>query len=426
MLARIKFELSALAKEIVDKLPPELFTSSTTTFLDPAMAGGQFLVEIIRRLKDNGHDDVNIATRVFGLAEDKLDLNYAQRKNGVFGQLAVGGIETLENYKNMGKKFDVVIMNPPYNDERSTASPTSGERRNKGTLLHLNFIEMGLSLAEVVAVVCPLKGWFVGKERSIKKDLIDNKQIQYINMITGDNAQRLFGAKTGHVGILVLKSSGVDETTVCIDNKLLAVQPAGTNIEFNEHTPLLNKILGSANTVGSRLNNGSGPTRSGAAAAHDASGAVQFVEIIGPRGDPIHITMCNSLLEDPSSRVYDKKQGRYRLDVDVNKCRVGINQNGEPFKLGAMKIIPAGVVTSYSVSTLTTASETEAANLITYLNCKVPKFCISQSHQSQSIGQNTFRYVPEIDLSRSWTDAELYQHFNLTQEEIDLIEATVK
>jgi len=34
--------------------------------------------------------------------------------------------------------------------------------------------------------------------------------------------------------------------------------------------------------------------------------------------------------------------------------------------------------------------------------------------------------LPEIDTSRSWTDQELYEYFDLTQEEIDLIETTIK
>jgi len=35
------------------------------------------------------------------------------------------------------------------------------------------------------------------------------------------------------------------------------------------------------------------------------------------------------------------------------------------------------------------------------------------------------RWIPAVDLSRSWTDEELYKHFNLTEEEIKLIEETV-
>ena len=34
--------------------------------------------------------------------------------------------------------------------------------------------------------------------------------------------------------------------------------------------------------------------------------------------------------------------------------------------------------------------------------------------------------LPILDLARTWTDAELYSHFNLTQEEIEYIETNVK
>lgn len=33
--------------------------------------------------------------------------------------------------------------------------------------------------------------------------------------------------------------------------------------------------------------------------------------------------------------------------------------------------------------------------------------------------------LPKLDSSKSWTDEELYQHFNLTPEEIQLIEDTI-
>ena len=33
--------------------------------------------------------------------------------------------------------------------------------------------------------------------------------------------------------------------------------------------------------------------------------------------------------------------------------------------------------------------------------------------------------IPKLDLSKSWTNQELYQHLNLTQEEIDYIEERV-
>jgi len=35
------------------------------------------------------------------------------------------------------------------------------------------------------------------------------------------------------------------------------------------------------------------------------------------------------------------------------------------------------------------------------------------------------RMFPAVDINRSWTDEELYAHFELTQEEIEYVEANV-
>ncbi len=41
-----------LANQILDLLPPELFTNKNTTFLDPVCKSGVFLREIAKRLMD--------------------------------------------------------------------------------------------------------------------------------------------------------------------------------------------------------------------------------------------------------------------------------------------------------------------------------------------------------------------------------------
>jgi len=38
----------------------------------------------------------------------------------------------------------------------------------------------------------------------------------------------------------------------------------------------------------------------------------------------------------------------------------------------------------------------------------------------------TFNKIGGLDLSKSWSDGELYDYFNLTEDEIDLIEETIK
>lgn len=123
MLARLKFEISGLVKEILDQVDPSVFQSPDKTFLDPAMGGGQFIFEIIKRLKEQGHSYDNIKPRVFGYESNILYVNYVrERYLREFGEeipatLRVGGLEELETLKML---FDLVLSNPPYNSPKTS------------------------------------------------------------------------------------------------------------------------------------------------------------------------------------------------------------------------------------------------------------------------------------------------------------------
>lgn len=108
MLGRLKFVISPLVNQMLDRLPRDVWTSETTTFFDPSIGGGQFVREIERRLLAVGHSQENVQTRVYGLAEDKLSLHYAVRN--LIGTYRIGSIE------GMSKQFDVIVGNPPYQD----------------------------------------------------------------------------------------------------------------------------------------------------------------------------------------------------------------------------------------------------------------------------------------------------------------------
>lgn len=45
---------------------------------------------------------------------------------------------------------------------------------------------------------------------------------------------------------------------------------------------------------------------------------------------------------------------------------------------------------------------------------------------SQDAPSKTYRFVPLQDFSKPWTDAELYEKYGLTDEEIAFIESTIK
>lgn len=72
------------------------------------------------------------------------------------------------------------------------------------------------------------------------------------------------------------------------------------------------------------------------------------------------------------------------------------------------------------------ASVEQANKLRTVLLSKLYHFIALSSVSGGSFTTKAVSYFPTVDLTRSWTDAELYAHFNLTKDEITLIEATIK
>lgn len=138
MLGRLKFEIDNLVNEILDRFPIEGWESDITAFHDPAIGGGQFVKEIERRLREYGHSDKNIASRVSGFETSQLRLNYAINKHGLIGKYQLGDLEA-----NMGgKEFDVIASNPPY---------TKGAK-----LLYTYFFKESLDIANIVAIIMPL------------------------------------------------------------------------------------------------------------------------------------------------------------------------------------------------------------------------------------------------------------------------------
>ena len=135
MLARLKFEISGLIKEIFNQVDFAIFQSPSSTFLDPAMGGGQFIFETIKRLKEQGHSYDSIKSRVFGYESNILYVNYVrERYFREFGEeipavLRVGVLEELESLK---MRFDLVMGNPPYQDGKKDLHE-KGNKQSAGT-----------------------------------------------------------------------------------------------------------------------------------------------------------------------------------------------------------------------------------------------------------------------------------------------------
>jgi site-specific DNA-methyltransferase (adenine-specific) len=106
---------------------------------------------------------------------------------------------------------------------------------------------------------------------------------------------------------------------------------------------------------------------------------------------------------------------------------------GEPDKNGQMKILstirilkPNEVCTDSYLCVGDFKNEVDALNVQNYLKTKFARFLIMQALSSINLSKEKFFFIPLLDFSKNWEDASLYKKYNLSSQEIDFIETTIK
>lgn len=67
----------------------------------------------------------------------------------------------------------------------------------------------------------------------------------------------------------------------------------------------------------------------------------------------------------------------------------------------------------------------EAKNYAHFLTTKFCRFLVLQRKISQDLTPGRFAFVPALDWTRRWTDADVFEHFSLTEKEIEYIERVI-
>lgn len=68
----------------------------------------------------------------------------------------------------------------------------------------------------------------------------------------------------------------------------------------------------------------------------------------------------------------------------------------------------------------------DAEHLLAYMQTRFFRFLVSLIKNTQNISKSSFAFVPVQDLSRSWTDKDLYAKYGITAEEVEFIESMVR
>jgi site-specific DNA-methyltransferase (adenine-specific) len=64
--------------------------------------------------------------------------------------------------------------------------------------------------------------------------------------------------------------------------------------------------------------------------------------------------------------------------------------------------------------------------MVKYLQTKFCRFLVSATLLTQNITRGKFMFVPQMPMNQIWKDDLLYNHFKLTEEEIQYINSYIK
>ena len=298
-------------------------------------------------------------------------------------------------------KFDIIIGNPPYNEELTT-------KKGSASALYNKFVEYYIEKCDLLCFVIPSR-WFSGGKGldGFRKMMLSRKDIVYIKHF--DDASTIFGNSVsieGGVNYFLKDSHHKGDTKfngsntklnnydVFVDSKYYII--IDKMLKFNSINSLfIGQSYSGINSNDKRLKDSETKT-----------------------------TLKCYVSQQKGFEKYIEKE-EINKDRDFNKWKViTARANGGKGCFGNMFIGKPNEICNQSYVLFEVESEDEAKSLLSYMKCRLPNFMLSLRKSSQDICGDTCKWIPLPPLNKEWTDDEVYKHFNLSEDDIKLINET--
>lgn len=400
MLSRMKFEIEQLITEILDQLPRSIWTSTSTTFFDPAIGGGQFVRAIEQRLRSQGHSDENIHNRVFGFEESDLHIRFAVNKHKLVGQYVRIPYDRFLNM-DITMKFDVVVGNPPYQD-------AAGQNT-----LYPKFYAKAVNLTNpngTIAMITPpaiIPGlWGLKNPDGIK--MPDPIKIEKI--VIGNRVKQHFSGVSSEFCYFILKNIAFENSAVNIDTdagSIVAASPLFPKSVDPQSISIAQSIINKCFSFGKdpyRATSGD----HGRSAYADPKGQDLAVEAISTDGT----VKTRKITWTKTHPHYNKPKVIMPL-----YGKVAYIDRSHKLVSAAQEKTDQGKLTGHNVCTILTNSDAESESLVNLLNSRLQRFFNTVTNENRSQYINFVKHFVGVPLNQSWTDNTVETYLGLTKDE---------
>ena len=332
-----------------------------------------------------------------------------------------------EGMKNM--KFDAVVGNPPY-------QITDGSGGSNDAPIYQYFVESAQQLSpNYVSLIIPSRWFTTGRENLLgdfRRNMLTNRKIADLFVYT--NSRDIFPTVEikGGLCYFLLDEKHSDDCmyTLIHDGKrdvcMRQLDEFDVLIREPQLATIVKKVMDrTTDTVDSIISN---DTPFGIPTNPFSSGK-RSIHIFRESSDA-HNTLLYYIEKQVRKVAYVQKGDIIKNASDIDKFKVLIPEaagsGNDPYVVGKPEYAPQNSICSQTFLYVPFNQEIEAKNFISYLKTKFFRVLVSACKISQHTPSKTYRFVPVQDFSKPWTDAELYEKYGLTDEEIAFIESMIK
>lgn len=380
----VVFTPEKVIQQMLDDLPPHVWTDHKLKWLDPCCGMGQFPLAIYRRLMSGLISSIpsekkrrrHILTKMLYMAE--LNPVFAKKC-----KLALDPKDEFDLIMFVGdslkmefpSSFDVIVANPPYN---LGAAP-----------LYHKFVEHFIDKSQCVMMIIPSR-WFSGGKGldKFRSEMLARKDLVLLRHQV--NSKRVFPDVNISGGVCYFLKDSLHNGLCKFNGGLVQLNKYDVLVEKKYHA-LIDRMKDE------------------------------------PKLSDLYMGRCYGV-ETNDARLLDKpvtgaikcfvsqKRGfvQYIKGVEANgqwKIITTRGSNGDHFGntfIGRPEEIHSGSYLSFRVN-----SKQEAESLLSYMKCKFAELMMCLRKGSQNISKSTVSFVPLPPLDRIWTDESIEKYYKL-------------
>ena len=320
-------------------------------------------------------------------------------------------------------KFDVVIGNPPYQK-----SDGGGGRGSSARSIYNDFVEKAKEEwdPEYLSFVIPAR-WTVGGKGMTKfrKSMLNDKSIELLKIFP--NSKECFPDNDikGGICYFVRNINHSGDCKVVVKNDSSETLDIRILNENGDDLLIVNKI--SADIV-AKVQNVESKFMNTIVSSRKPYGLDSTFksEVKKPFQGSVKMYQIRSISYVDKKDIPTKHEWIDGYKVLIPKAsdgRGGMNLQvlGSPIVAG-----PNSACTETYLIVNRYDNLKEAENMAEFLKTKFARFMVSIVKKTQNGTKSVFRFVPHLDMNKNWVDSELYERYDLSQDEIDFIEKKIK